>query len=286
MAKYTVTSFAEVPLAEKASVKVVAGSDEVSPVAEAVTASFKKSGAFKVTEEQADYWFVLNGMNQYAAGKPQAQVVKTANENENGGTEVLGTRQMNQASAATGVSVAVYEAKSLSPVTYLEIPIYSGDNTEKAVRTENAYSSAFAKEAVERISDAFVTQQKDIEIAIPNEADSQLRDLFKKKDYKGFTAKYSGMSVDLGRLCASLKAVEAGTADEAAKAYAENAKVKLANYHLNLLVREAQTLDPTELKKIKSEQMMVLEAAEVACLAEAVPVALARLEYKLANLGE
>ena len=40
------------------------------------------------------------------------------------------------------------------------------------------------------------------------------------------------------------------------------------------------------LSKVKDEQLMILEASEAKGIAEAVPVALARLEYKLANVGE
>ena len=53
-----------------------------------------------------------------------------------------------------------------------------------------------------------------------------------------------------------------------------------------ILVKEATTLDPDVLSKVKGEQLMILEASEAKGLAEAVPVALARLEYKLANIGE
>ena len=69
-------------------------------------------------------------------------------------------------------------------------------------------------------------------------------------------------------------------------AKSEDADKILGNYYLNLLVKEALTLDPEELKKIQSEQLMILRASDADGLTEAVPVALARLEYKLANLGE
>ena len=65
-----------------------------------------------------------------------------------------------------------------------------------------------------------------------------------------------------------------------------DADKKLGNYYLFLLVEEAMTLDPEKLAAIKREQLMILEASEAKGIAEAVPVALARLEYKLANIGE
>ena len=51
-------------------------------------------------------------------------------------------------------------------------------------------------------------------------------------------------------------------------------------------MKETLTLDPSELSKIKDEQLLILRSSDAKGIAEAVPVALARLEYKLANLGE
>lgn len=274
---YTVTSFAEVPLKAKAQVKVVAKDAALRSVADSVKKNFARSGAFKVVDDKADYWFVLSGSGQYVNGAPQNRISVSVRENESGGCQVLTPVSMNQASSAKGVSVAVYDARTLAPVTYIDIPVYSGDNTAKVVRGEAAYDAALANEVVERIQDAFVTSSKTVQTPVPRVADVLLRELFAKMDYKGIVAAYERNRVDLAKLCVALRN----------KTYeGKDADTKLGNHYLYLLAREAQTLDTDELKKIRDEQMMILEATEEDGLATAVPVALARLEYKLANLGE
>lgn len=284
MAQYTVTSFAEVPLKKGASVKIVANDDEMTPVVDALKSEFAafakdKENGFKVVEANADYWFILSGAGQYAKGESQSVKSVAKKETEAGGTEVLASETKNFASAAKGVSVAVYQAKNLTPVHYFEIPIYTGDNTKDAVRDENTYDKAFAKDVVERVKDAFLTQQKDVETPVPLEADATLRSQFAQgaKGYDAFLKTYKSLGdVNLAKLCEALRT----------KTYeGSDANMKLGNYYLYLLVKEAQTKDPAELEKIKDEQLMILEASDAKGLAEAVPVALARLEYKLANLG-
>ena len=288
MAQYTVTSFAEVPLKDKAKVKIVANNDGLDAVVNSVKDEFGKSGKFSVVDDKADYWFVLSGAGQYLKSSPYGRVSVVKQENESGGTETFAETSMNLASAAKGVSVAVYETKTLAPVHYFEIPVYAGDNTEGALRDGAAFDAAFAKEVVERVSDAFITQQKQVETPIPLEADGNLRSLFLKggeafakdgaKAYVPFLKAYKAQgATDFAKLCEQLrtKTYEGSDADK-----------RLGNYYLYLLVKEATTLDPEALSKVKGEQLMILEATEAKGLAEAVPVALARLEYKLANIGE
>lgn len=289
MAQYTVTSFAEIPLKKHAKVKVVANDGALAPVADSIRSAFAKEGEnFKVVEKDADYWFVLNGLSQYVNSEPQKRVSVVKQENAAGGTEVFAAEMRNLASAAKGVSVAVYEAKALAPVHYFEIPIFTGDNTRKAVRSAAVYEGSFSKDVVERVKDAFITQKKQVETPIPLEADGELRDLFARggeefakgdgRAYAPFLMKYRQLGAcDLATLCEQLRT----------KTYeGDDADRKLGNYFLFLLVREALTLDPEKLGKIKDEHQMILRASEAKGLAEAVPVALARLEYKLANLGE
>ena len=287
-APYTVTSFAEVPLKDGAKIKIVSNGDGLDSVEKALKAGFAEKGGFSVVDEGADYWFVLNGLRDYGTSKPQKVVSVVKKENASGGTETFAEATRNLAGAAKGVSVAVYETKTLAPVHYFEIPIYSGDNTAKAVRGKDAYDAAFSKEVVERVMDAFITQQKQVETPMPREADPRLRDAFKnggmdfangnKAAYKPFLDKYKQIgAVDLAKLFEQLRT----------KTYeGPNPHRILGNYYLYLLVKEAMTLDPEKLVKIKNEQLMILEASNSRGLVNAVPVALARLEYKLANVGE
>ena len=118
MAQYTVTSFAEIPLKKQAKVKIVANNDELSSIADSLKAELGKSKDFTVVEEQADYWFVLNGADQYVSGAPAKKVAVVKKENASGGSEAFEESNLNLASAAKGVSVAVYKTADLTPVHY------------------------------------------------------------------------------------------------------------------------------------------------------------------------
>jgi hypothetical protein len=288
MAKYTVTSFAEIPLKEQAKIKIVMNGDNLDPVVDAVKGEFAKSGSFGVVEENADYWFVFNGESQYVAGGTQRTVSVVEKEDDAGGSEELSEETRNLSSAARCVSIAVYETKTLTPIHYMEIPVYSGDNASEQVRSGETFDAAFAKEIAERVADAFITQKKLVETPVPLEADAGLRDLFLKggeafaKEGKGAYAAFlkaykESSETNLAELCEQLRA---GTYE------GSDAVRRLSNYYLYLLVKEALVLDPVALRKIKEEQLMILRSCDSDGLAEAVPVALARLEYKLANISE
>lgn len=290
MAQYTVTSFAEIPLKKQAKVKIVANNDALNPIVDSLKAEFGKDGNLTAVDENADYWFVLNGVGQYAQSEAQKKVSVFKRDMGSMGAEILVETEQNLASAAKGVSVAVYEEKTLAPVHYFEIPIYTGDNTKKAVREVADYEAEFAKEVVERVKDAFITQQKQVETPMPLEADEELRSLFIKggeayavdsknrRAYVPFLLKYKELGcINLANFCEQLR-TRTYEGDDADK--------RLANYYLYLLVKEALTLDPAALSKIRNEQLMILRASEAKGIAETVPVALARLEYKLSNLGE
>ena len=277
-APYKVTSFAEVPLKDKAIVNIVANNDAVKPIADALKAEFAKSGAFKLGDENADYWLVLNGIGQSVQSEPQNKVKKVSQETANGVTEVLVGVPHYLASMATGVSVAVYEAKTLAPVHYFEIPIYMGENSETAVLPLKTYEKVFTERVIERVKDAFITQTKSVDTLIPVDADEGLRERFKKSDYAGFVQKYKALGAfDLAQFCEKVrtKTYEGGDAEK-----------RLCNYYLYLLVSESKTLDPKKLAEIRDQQLLILETCDNEGLAKAVPVALARLEYKLANVGE
>ncbi len=278
MAPYTVTSFAEIPLKEKATIKIVANDDAMKPIVSSLKGEFTKSGAYKVSDENADYWFVISGAGQYVKSAPQTKVTVSKKETANGGSDVLVESRQNLASAAKGVSVAVYETKTLAPVYYFEVPVYMGDNTDKAVRAANVYDASITKEVIERVKDAFLTQAKPVETPMPLTADGELRSLFAKGDYKGFLKRYKTLgTINLAKVCEQIRTdkYEGGDAEK-----------RLSDYYLYLLVSESTTLDPAKLAEIRDQQLLILETCDAKGIAEAVPVALARLEYKLANVGE
>lgn len=288
MAKYAVTSFAEVPLKEKARIKVVANSDNLDVVVNAVKSEFLKKGNFTIVEENADYWLVLRGARQYAESKPLRKVSVVEQENSAGGAEIFAEEMRKVASAAMGISVAVYDSRNLDPVYYFEIPIYSGDNGKEDVRDDRTFYGAFVEEVRERISDIFITQNKQIETPIPLEADENLRRLFIKGGdlyakegliaYRDFLKAYKAFgTINLEELCEQLRT-------DAYKG--SDADLILSNYYLYLLVEEAMSQDPVVMERIRDDQLAILRSTEAKGLAEAIPVALARLEYKLANIGE
>ena len=278
MAQYTVTSFPEVPLNKDAKVQIVANGKAMEPVVETLKAEFAKNGGFKVVDGKANYWFVVSGLEDYVKSEPQTVLTVAKQEDAAGGKEVLTPATRNLASAAKGVSIAVYNAKTLAPVHYFEIPIYTGDNTAGAVRDGAVYSKAFAQDVVERVKDAFLTQSKDVQTPMPKKADGNLRELFAKRDYKAFLEAYKKIG------CIDLKKF---AEDVRTGAYQEgDVPQKLANYYLYLLVKETKTNDPDELKGVMEAHRIILRTSDDDGLAESVPVALARLEYKLANIGE
>lgn len=306
MAQYTVTSFPEVPLKEKSEIKIVAADNGLEGLVGELKEEFKKNGGFTVTDEKARYWFVINGLKDYADGGSQDVVSVVKQENANGGQEVIVRTKYNFASAAEGVSVAVYDAESLAPVHYFEIPIYTGDRTKNAVRAKDVYDAAFAKDVVERVKDAFLTQSKNVETPMPLEADGKLRELFAKggkrraklldegkKDGDEFRSAYDEFLSAYREFLLTYKENGTITLTEFCEkirtgAYKESdAEKRLGNYYLYLLVREAlRGSDPAVLEKTQKEHMEILRTSDAKGLAEAVPVALARLEYKLTNVGK
>ena len=274
MAQYTVTSFAEVPLKDKAKVKIVANNDFAGPIAKALEAELKKGKALSVVDEGADYYFCIGGAYESAKATTQKTYAPREVDSGNGGREELAESTVNLSSAAQGVSVSVYETKSLAPVYYMEASLYDGDNGAKNARSGDAYVHEFAKDTVERIMDVFVTQKKDIETKIPLEADARLRESFKKREYSVFK---DNLKVDIDKV---VKQIADGTYQ------GESLEKILANYTLYLLVKEAQTDDKEQLSRIRDEQLKIIENCDAAGLVESVPVALARLEYKLENLGK
>lgn len=275
MAPYAVTSFAEVPLKEKARVKVVANNDSLRPIAAAISAEFAKNGAFTIADEDAEYWFILNGAGEYRADRPTTKACVAAREDEAGGYQEVVAEAVNLASAAREVGVAVYKVKGLSPVHYFEIPIYDGDNTGGAVRGEATYSAEFARDVVERVKDAFLTQKKTIKTPVPLEADAKLRSLFAKGDYLGFLKSYKALGlINLSKTCEEIRA----------KTYEGDADAVLSNYYLYLLVSESLAKDPDKLREIRADHLAILAATDADGLVDAVPVALARIDYKLANM--
>ena len=276
MAKYKALSLPEVALSSGAKVKFVAGNDDVSELTADTAKAFAGRKDMTVVEEDADYWFVLNGLYDYKDGGKVSRTMKVKKEREDGsgGSDVIVNEVLNAESAAKGVSVAVYDARNLAPVTYFEIPIYTGGVSVKPSKGKTSFDAAFSANVVERIKDAFLSQEKEVQVPVPLTADKGLREAFARGDYKGFMAKYKSLGpVDLPKLHEQVRRGE-----EIPKEVVEQ---KLSNYYLYLLVREAVNRNPDSLKKALAEHLMIMETGDYAGLTEAVPTALGRLEMTL-----
>ena len=291
---YEVTSFPEVALKEKSEIKIMSFDKSLEGLVGILKEEFAKTGNFKVTDDKARYWFIINGLKDYSGGGSQDVVSVAKQEDANEVREILVSTKYNFASAAEGVSVSVYDAKKLVPVHYFEIPIYTGERTKGAVSAKDVYSKKFAKDVVERVMDVFVTQTKPGVATIPNHsylvwtrdlilglrANEKLCELFKqgKGSYFDFLVEYKKLGlIDLNKFC---EEVRTGVYE------GKDATERLGNYHLYLLVREALSNDPDTIADIKAKQMEILRTTDSGWLSESIPVALARLEYKLANIGK
>lgn len=276
-ANYKVMSYAEIPLNKGASVRVMADREENVWAARALADALAASDAFNVTyNEKADYWFVLAGTEAYRDKITVPVTVKKVEETLTVGQDVLVETKHNVASAARELAIAVYDAKNLAPIHYMTVAIHDGDNSEETTRDQAAYATQFADEVMERVKDAFLTQEKDVEISIPLEANADLRDAFKEGNYERFNEIYKGM--DEINIADYVESIRNETCED------DNIDETLANYHLHLLVTEATDKNVATLKKLQKEHLMLLQVSQAEGLIEAVPVALARIEYQLNNI--
>lgn len=274
---YPVTSFAEIPLKNNAKIKVVANTPAAGDIAAALKEAFGKSKTCKVVESEPDYWFVIDKVAQDKSGVETKTVSVVSQETGDGRQEMLQPGTLQISSAAQGVSVSVYETRTLSPLHYLEVPMYDGDLKAKA-RTPVDYEKAFWADAVERVKDAFLTQEKKVDIPVPLKASSNYLKLMAAGKYAEIIKQYEAQKIDVRKINAEMVA---GTYKGELKADA-----MFADYAVYLLARETQTTDPDELAQLRTDHLYVIENCEDEGLAVAVPVALARLDYKLAHLGE
>lgn len=275
MVDYTVSTQPEVKLRDRSRVRIVAASEFARPIVDSMKKTFDRNGEFRVVEKDADYWFVVNGAKQHTSQEalPQYRVVEIKNGDVVREEVRAVTRSLS--SSAGGVSVAVYETGKLTPVFYLDIPVYLGDNTEGGARSKAMREDRIAKEVAERIGDAFLTQSKKIQTPVPRIADSRLKEYFADGKYRSFLLEYKRLGrIDLKKFCEDF---QGGRVDESI------ANFKLANYYLYLLVRERLCSDAEVMEKTRGEHLRILEATSAEGIAESVPVALARLEQKLCH---
>ncbi len=302
---YPTTTFAEVPLANGASIRVVArdgAGDTAKRFAEALSRELVSDEGFRLASdgESADYWFIVDGKATFRADTPDQARYNTAyyivrQENDAGGHEEIERTDKSSRSSSRGMSLAIYKSKGLSPIRYLELPLWEGalgpdvdTSKDQGLKTD----ARFAKLALERVKDVFLTQTKTVSVPVPRDADEILRKAFIRLDE-------AAVAGDAEALAAAKAEIEQRSAEilpdsidtfgeklatDEWKGREKEAETILGNYHIRALAREAGCLHQEELRAVHAEQLRILELSTMDSLRMACPIALARIEYKLGNL--
>jgi len=292
---YQTTSFAEVALNNNAMLKITSVGE--GPASEVLMRSlrdaFAKTKQFTVTDDKADYWMIVNGLEDSRADasaelpfteKAEIATVGAKDDQAGNAHDELVVKKQSTFTLAKGVSVAIYETSSLTPIYYFEIPVYDGvvkvDGDSAKIPSLDELNKDLSEQIVGRVKDVFVTQVKDITTPIPDEASAAMKSAISSKDAAKAVAAASKASIPQP-FDAFLKDVQSGKyADDKA-----GLTTKLSDYYIQAIALEIGCLDAKVLKGLHAQQVAILQNATTDSLALACPVALARLEYKLANLG-
>lgn len=293
--KYPTTAFAEVALKDNAKIKLATVGE--SPASAELLASIKSAFAdakqLSIVEDKADYWMIINSLEDSRVDSKgelpfneKVEVVPVGAKDDEAGFahEELVAKKQATRTQSKGVSVAIYEADTLTPIHYFEIPVYDGvvkaEGGEK-VATESELSKELSEQIVGRIKDVFVTQVKDVQTPVPEEASAAMKAAAAEEDMAKAVAEAAQTEL-LVPFDVFIKDVQDGK-------YAEDKEgltVKLSDYYIQAIAQEIGCLDKKELKKLHAQHVAILQNATTDSLALACPVALARIEYKLANLGK
>lgn len=291
---YQTTAFAEVALKNNATIKIASVGE--SPASDALMTalkdSFAKSKQFTITDGKSDYWMIVNGVEDVRVDTPselpfteKAEVVSVGAKDDQPGPaheELIAKRQASR-TQCKGVSVAIYETATLTPLHYFEIPVYDGVVKAEGgakVATREELDKDLSEQIVGRVKDVFVTQTKDIQTPVPEEASPAMKSAMAGKDVATAVAAAAKSLIP--------QPFEAFLKDVQADKYSDDKDgltTKLSDYYVQAIALEIGCLDAKVLKKLHAQQVAILQYATTDSLALACPVALARLEYKLANLG-
>lgn len=290
---YPTTAFAEVALKNNATMKIVTAADDTnsSSLVASLKDAFGKTKQFTVTDEKADYWMIIDGLADSRTDTPEVlpftekqEVATIGSPDDKPGPahEELVTKKQASHTLAKGVSVAIYEANTLTPVHYFEIPVYDGAikvaGGEKVASKKEIEKELF-DQIVGRVKDVFITQVKNIKTPVPDEASAEMKKAIADKDAAKAVVAASQKNCSQ-KFSEFLKDVQAGKYEDKK----DELTLKLSDYYVLAIAREIGCLDAKVLKELHAQQVGILQFATTDSLALACPVALARLEYKLANL--
>ena len=308
--KFPSTTFAELSLPEKATIRIVASDD---PAANSFAArlrdALRKSGLLVVDDTvEASHIVLIQGGTAFRQDTPEeakytGRVGVETVESDAGSFQRVKRERAATHSAARELSLAVYAAKTLTPIQYLTIPIYEGGVDEggaldaRAATNESyRHQSQFVKLAVARLEEIFAVRQRSIGVPVPIEANGDLKVKFLKIESALGADDDEELKKGLGEIdsLAANPAVIPGPLEEFAEASAADGwkppegvtrEAILGNYYLIALRREIGCVDPEALSAIHAEHLRILELSEDPSLRMACPIALGRLEDKLSRIN-
>jgi hypothetical protein len=308
--QYPSTTFAELSLPPNAILRIVSSKDESARTfASRLRRELAKSEGIRIVGEmeEASHLVFVQGSASFR-GDTAEQVRYTGRvsvetmESESGSFQRVKREQGATHAAAREISLAVYATKTLSPLAYLSFPIYeSGASDEGALDDEESERESrkmqdrFTKLAVSRLEEIFTSQRRPIRVPVPVDANGDLKVQFLKIESAVGANDREELDRTLDRIdaLASNPSVLPGTLEEFATASAAEdweppagttRETYLGNYYLVALRREIGCTDPEELSEIHAEMLRILELSEDPSLQMACPLALGRLEEKLARL--
>ena len=315
--RYPSMTVAEFALPPGAVVRVAHSRDES---AKDFAARFRKAlartGRFRIAEtaDRADYLVLVQGSaeDRIDSAEESARTgrvwVETI-ESDAGSTQRVRRERAATHAAAKEISIAVYATGTLTPIRYFTLPVYDGGATdggpEGAAEAESETAKMqerFASLAVTRMEEIFVTQSRSIRVPVPLEANADLRGQFVRIEaavgaddeeaLKRALARIDALAADRSILPGTLEEfAEASAAEDWQPPEGTTRETFLANYYLVALRREIGCSDPEELSAIHADMLRILELSagpslrdQEPALLKACPIALGRLEDKLARL--
>ena len=309
--RYPTTSFAEMSLPRNAAVRIESSEEEPArEFAALLRSSLADSGEMRIVgqTEEATHLIYIQGASAFRSDTPeQARYmgnisVETLESDGGGSIQRIKRERGATHVSAREISVAVYATKTLTPMLYLFFPIFDGGSLEGGAQSDAAAAEQnrsrqerFAKLAAARMKEIFTTQGATIKVPVPVEANTGLKVQFallgSAVDAKNQTMIEKALAaIDL---LARDRAVIPGpleefAADSAASGWeppeGTTREMLLGNYYLVALRREIGCMDPDGLSSLHAEMLRILELSEDPSLRMACPIALQRLERKLAHL--
>ncbi len=304
--QYPTTSFAEASLPKDAALRIVSSKDESArEFALLLRKSLAENGSLRIVDstEAATHVVYVQGSGAFRADTPEqarytGHVSVETLKSDVGSVQRIKREQGATHAAAREVSVAVYATKTLTPMLYLSFPIFDGGSTEGGVASEaqgRKLQEQFAKLAAQRMGEVFVTQPKNIRVPVPVEANDRLKVQFSLIESAVGAKNPAALQAALARIdeIARDRSVIPGPLEEFATASAAKGwqppegttrEMLLGNYYLVALRREIGCMDPAILSGIHADMLRILELSEGPSLLMACPLALQRLEGKLAHI--